>query len=595
MTAAATGPALNLTAPEVLIAGRALSAAWLTYLKDIRVERGVRTIGRAVIQFWDPDRELSESSQCRIGDEVSIVSANGKKYFVGTISRRTVSTENLDTTFSITVRDRAAELVGGTMATAHAQSTLSDVLSAVVRSTTLSLQVPATAGPLPWLGASGSRLSVIDEIAGRCGFDWEVHDTALKMWDAAAGAPTDATNATVTVGIDLIAFSVDVTNDHARRVEVRSWNHETLLADSKAPKNPQPSRAESAWVPPVQAGTLPLSVHSRGDAVVPTEATQLAEAFAGTGQRVRAQGRALMDPSIAPGGQLTVAGGGRTDGAYYVREVEHYWGPAQSWTRFVAGDRDAPTLVDPWQQSPTTSTYGHQHLTIGVVTQVGVDPAASNATPEEPISAKVTFPMLGEQFGSAWARIVMAGAGRGRGLAATPAVDDEVLVAFVDGDFRRPVILGGLHGPKNPIRPTGMVQSRAASTSLTSHGKNVVELSDGDGVTTQHIALTLGNGPQFIRLGKDKVQISVPNDVPLQLGNGQASITIDGGKVTISAQELVVDAKQSISLKGNEVTVSATSAAKIESRATLNLKAGATGAVEASGPLTLKGAIVSIN
>ena len=121
MTAAATGPALNLTAPEVLIAGRALSAAWLTYLKDIRVERGVRTIGRAVIQFWDPDRELSESSQCRIGDEVSIVSANGKKYFVGTISRRTVSTENLDTTFSITVRDRAAELVGGTMATAHAQ------------------------------------------------------------------------------------------------------------------------------------------------------------------------------------------------------------------------------------------------------------------------------------------------------------------------------------------------------------------------------------------------------------------------------------------------------------------------------------------
>ena len=48
-----------------------------------------------------------------------------------------------------------------------------------------------------------------------------------------------------------------------------------------------------------------------------------------------------------------------------------------------------------------------------------------------------------------------------------------------------------------------------------------------------------------------------------------------------------MDAQGAMSMKGNEV--------KMESTAAMEIKAGATGKIEATAPLTLKGAMVNIN
>ena len=70
----------------------------------------------------------------------------------------------------------------------------------------------------------------------------------------------------------------------------------------------------------------------------------------------------------------------------------------------------------------------------------------SDATdPEKAGRVKLTFPWLSDDYVSDWARTVQPGAGKDRGWPVLPEVGDEVLVAFEQGDFSRPTVLGGLY------------------------------------------------------------------------------------------------------------------------------------------------------
>ena len=57
---------------------------------------------------------------------------------------------------------------------------------------------------------------------------------------------------------------------------------------------------------------------------------------------------------------------------------------------------------------------------------------------------KVTYPWFNERMESEWARVLQFFAGPGHGAFFIPKVDSEVLVAFIHGDMRMPVVLGGL-------------------------------------------------------------------------------------------------------------------------------------------------------
>ena len=78
----------------------------------------------------------------------------------------------------------------------------------------------------------------------------------------------------------------------------------------------------------------------------------------------------------------------------------------------------------------------------GFVEAIVVD----NVDPDELGRVKVKFPMLPEAPRSFWARLVMPMAGRNRGWMTIPEIDDEVLVAFVHGDFNHAVVLGSPRG-----------------------------------------------------------------------------------------------------------------------------------------------------
>src|SRR5262249_11497241 len=56
----------------------------------------------------------------------------------------------------------------------------------------------------------------------------------------------------------------------------------------------------------------------------------------------------------------------------------------------------------------------------------------------------LSFDGVGEQNGPVWARVAVPFAGSKRGAFMIPDVGDEVLVNFINGDSRFPVIVGGL-------------------------------------------------------------------------------------------------------------------------------------------------------
>lgn len=77
----------------------------------------------------------------------------------------------------------------------------------------------------------------------------------------------------------------------------------------------------------------------------------------------------------------------------------------------------------------------------GLVEAICVD----NVDPEKLGRIKVKFPTLPEMPESDWARLAMPMAGRERGWMTIPEKDDEVLVAFMHGDFNHAVVVGSMY------------------------------------------------------------------------------------------------------------------------------------------------------
>lgn len=133
-------------------------------------------------------------------------------------------------------------------------------------------------------------------------------------------------------------------------------------------------------------------------------------------------------------------------------------------------------------------------VVVGIVTQ--------NDDPEKLGRVKVKFPWLSDSDESDWARVTMLGAGPNAGAVFIPEVSDEVLVAFEQGDIRRPFVIGGLwNGQDKPnlgdgcfdqgkVKRNGFVsrkghkfvffedQSKSGVALITSDGKIKVSLNE---------------------------------------------------------------------------------------------------------------------
>jgi uncharacterized protein involved in type VI secretion and phage assembly len=193
-------------------------------------------------------------------------------------------------------------------------------------------------------------------------------------------------------------------------------------------------------------------------------------------------------------------------------------------------------------------------VVVGVVT--------NNQDPDGMGRVKVKFPWLSDEDESNWARVAAPMAGKERGFYFLPEVDDEVLIAFEQGDVRFPYVVGALWNGKD-APPAKNDDGKNNIRVIKSRSGHVIRLDDTD--------------------GKEKIEIidqSTKNSIVFDTSKNTITITAD--------KDIVLSAAQGkITLNAQEIEVKSSANAKVEAGGNMDLKA--------SGQMNVKGATVNLN
>ena len=173
--------------------------------------------------------------------------------------------------------------------------------------------------------------------------------------------------------------------------------------------------------------------------------------------------------------------------------------------------------------------------------------------PDNQGRVKVTLPWSVDAKGAryeGWARLATLMGGNNRGSWFVPDVDDEVLVAFEQGDPRRPYVLGGLWNGRDAAPESMDGGGNNYKKVLRSRNGVKVTLDDQDG-QEKMILETPGGQKVTLKDGPGAVEIVDGNGNSIKLETSgititaAAKVTINAGQVAVSAGMVTVDAGMS--------------------------------------------------
>jgi uncharacterized protein involved in type VI secretion and phage assembly len=197
----------------------------------------------------------------------------------------------------------------------------------------------------------------------------------------------------------------------------------------------------------------------------------------------------------------------------------------------------------------------------GLVRGVSVAVVAQNKDPEGLGRVKIRFPWRENPDESHWARIAVPMAGGGRGTWFLPEVGDEVLVACDAERVEYPYVVGCLwNGQDKP--PQTNADGKNDIRMIRSRSGHEIVFDDG---AQGRIDIHLKDDKRRLRMDQNGIEISDDS------GN---SITI-----TSSPGNIAIKSNVSVSIEST----------------TIDIKAKASMTLQASGTLTIKGAVVMIN
>lgn len=196
---------------------------------------------------------------------------------------------------------------------------------------------------------------------------------------------------------------------------------------------------------------------------------------------------------------------------------------------------------------------------------VAVAIVSENDDPEGMGRVKLTYPWRDVEDESYWARIAVAMAGDDRGTYFLPEKDDEVLVAFDNGDIRHPYVIGSLwNGQQSPPADNEGSNDVRKIRSRSGH-----ELVFDDADAEASVEITTAGG----------------HTVTLDDASGSEAVTIEdsSGSNTIEFDatqgSLSIEAGATLSIEAPQIEITGSGSVRIES----------------SGMLTLEGALITLN
>jgi uncharacterized protein involved in type VI secretion and phage assembly len=156
----------------------------------------------------------------------------------------------------------------------------------------------------------------------------------------------------------------------------------------------------------------------------------------------------------------------------------------------------------------------------------------NNQDPQNLGRVKLSFPWLTDNGESDWARVATPMAGKDRGFYFLPEVNDEVLVAFEQGDPNYPYVIGALWNGKDKPPETNR-DGKNDVRAIRSRSGHVIRLNDQSGAETIEIIDNTGNNQITINTAKNTITIQSHQDIKLAAPNG--AITLEARKIQLQA------------------------------------------------------------
>lgn len=128
--------------------------------------------------------------------------------------------------------------------------------------------------------------------------------------------------------------------------------------------------------------------------------------------------------------------------------------------------------------------------------------------PEALGRVQVTYPWLGGEPVSTWCRVVTPFAGNEHGLYLAPEVDSEAVIAFNQGNFDEPYIVGYVWNAD-----TALPEAELTQRTLQSVSGNVIVLDDTDGEEGIRIEDKHGNS---IVMNQDGIAITSAGTISIE-------------------------------------------------------------------------------
>jgi Rhs element Vgr protein len=408
-------------------------------------------------------------------------------------------------------------------------------------------------------------------------------------------APPDTSQSpvlTLTYGQSLLDFraAMDASTQYtAAAIKSYAWDPatQTVAASGQASTNVStPGNLTSDQLaavfgvsafPQQTAGTLPVA-----DLTSWSSAELMKARLAKIRGEARFQGSAL----VTPGCVVELAGlGDRFNGNAYVSGLHHRMADGLWTTSVEIGlspywfAATAPSVAAPGAagQLPPVA-----NLQTGIVVQIANDPDGE-------YRVQVKLPLL-QVPTPVWARLGGFYASNGFGAEFYPEVNDEVVVGFMNGDPRFPVILGSLYSKKNkpPVPPDA---KNAQKTIVTSSGLRI------DFFETDKAVEVSTPGKQSVRLDDKAHTVTLKDMNGNTLTMASGGITLDSASnLTLSAKgNITVDAKGNLSMSaGGNATITG-----LQVAATAKTSFSAQGQAEAklvsSAMVTVQAPLVKIN
>jgi adhesin HecA-like repeat protein len=591
-----------------------------SFIVSIDVESSMALPDSMVVEFHDPQRKVLEDAGIQIGSTLEISAS----YEGGSDSETTLASGEITaleahfgpegSTTVVRGLDKAHQLSKGQKTMAYQQMTASDVVSQLASDGGLSVgQIDSTSTTFPVVTqASQSDWDFIQQLAqesNRIAYSQQGQLYFVKHPDtSSAPKPPDDINESLqplqlVLGRNLHRLDATVSGtEQVSSIEMRGWdpdNKQALVGTAEAGTSMMSAGSSPDELAGLFGGKtftathLPINMQGHADDAAAGLAERLSQAS------VEIHGECDGMPELVAGTAVCLAMcGDPFDGKYVVSSARHVFDTLSGYrTQFtVSGHRDGSA------GGLAGATAGHKvrPQIHGVVTGI----VSSTQDPNNTGMVQLQFPWLDDDYVSDWCRVVQIGAGSGWGNILMPEPNSEVLVAFDQGDMRKPYVLGGLYNGQDAITPntddapdlvnsgTGAIDQRLYM-SRTGHflvfsdssSQPIIHLQSADG--NHQLKFDSSSSPGMVTLSSTgSVTITGSQNITI---SAQQDLTINAGQnITMSAaQNITISAGTGLTIKSQQVTVSA--------GATLTISSNGTASLTASATLDLSGSMTSIN